>query len=81
MEIASGGTGVDDPDDQLERLAAQRGAQEDEVELAATDGEYVTALQYGAPPAAGSGIGIDRLLMILFDCDSIRDVIPFATPG
>lgn len=81
MEIVSGGTGVDDPEDQASRFAERGDAAHDEDELLPeNDLDYVTALHYGAPPAAGSGVGIDRLLMVLLDRDSIRDVIPFASP-
>ncbi len=67
-----------DPQDQFERFAEQMAAREagdDEAQM--MDMDYVTALQYGMPPTGGIGIGIDRLVMILTNSKSIRDVIGF----
>jgi len=80
QEIANGFNELNDPADQAARFqaqAAKRQAGEDEAMY--YDADYVEALCYGMPPAAGEGIGIDRLVMLLTDQQSIREVILFPT--
>jgi len=74
MEIANGFNELNDPADQKERFLEQIKDKEEGVMM---DEDYITALEYGLPPTAGEGIGIDRLTMLLTDSPSIREVIFF----
>ncbi|MCP3872525.1 MAG: lysine--tRNA ligase [Desulfobacteraceae bacterium] len=77
-EIANGFSEINDPEDQHDRFLMQvQQRDEGNSEAHIMDSEYVEALEYGMPPTAGEGIGIDRLVMLLTNAKSIREVILF----
>jgi len=77
-EIANGFSELNDSEDQAERFKEQvKHREAGDAEAMVFDADYIQALEYGLPPTAGEGIGIDRLVMLLADVASIRDVILF----
>jgi lysyl-tRNA synthetase class 2 len=76
MEIGNAYTELNDPRVQQENFDRKLAGEGDET-MAVMDEDFITALEYGMPPAGGLGVGIDRLVMVLTDSPSIRDVILF----
>ena len=78
MEVANSYSELNDPIDQLERFQDQQKAKEaGDEEAHPMDEDYINALKYGMPPTGGLGIGIDRIIMLLTNSETIRDVLFF----
>ena len=77
MELANAYTELNDPDLQEELFRTQLAGQKEEDSMAKMDHDFIRALRHGMPPAGGLGIGIDRLVMLLTNSTTIRDVILF----
>jgi lysyl-tRNA synthetase class 2 len=77
MEVANAYTELNDPDLQAQLFHTQLAGQKEEESMAKMDHDFIRALRHGMPPAGGLGIGIDRLIMLLTNSTSIRDVILF----
>ena len=79
-EFANAYTELNDPDDQLERFEEQLKEKNlGNEEANDIDKDFIEALEYGMPPAGGIGYGIDRLVMLMTESDTIREVILFPT--
>jgi lysyl-tRNA synthetase class 2 len=77
MEIANAYTELNDPDLQEQLFKTQLAGQAEEDSMAKMDHDFIRALGHAMPPAGGLGVGIDRLVMLLVNCASIRDVVLF----
>jgi lysyl-tRNA synthetase class 2 len=77
MELANAYTELNDPLTQEETFRRQLAGQAEEDSMAKMDDDFITAMKYGMPPAGGLGIGVDRLIMLLTNTQTIRDVILF----
>ena len=77
LETGNGYSELNDPREQRSRMEAMAGARAKELSEQRVDEDYILALEHGMPPAAGFGVGIDRMMMLLTDSPSIRDVILF----
>jgi lysyl-tRNA synthetase class 2 len=79
MEITNGFAELNDPIDQRERLEEQEKMRAGDEEAHRLDEDYLEAMEYGMPPAAGLGIGIDRVVMLFTNTKNIREIVLFPT--
>ena len=79
MEIGNAYTELNDPEDQRARLEAQEASRVVDEEAQPMDEDFLLAIETGMPPTGGVGIGIERIIMLLTDRPSIRDIILFPT--
>ena len=77
IELASGDSDLNDPDDQAARFVHVRNGREPDAGTQAHEGDVVATLEYGMPPVGGGGLGVDRLVMLLAGCSVLRDVLMF----
>ena len=77
MEVANAYTELNDPDLQEQLFRTQLAGMADEDSMAKMDHDFIRALRHGMPPAGGLGVGIDRLVMLLTNSQTIRDIILF----
>jgi lysyl-tRNA synthetase class 2 len=77
MELANAYTELNDPDLQQQLFQTQLAGLAEEESMAKMDHDFIRALRHGMPPAGGLGLGVDRLVMLLTNSHSIRDVILF----
>ena len=78
MELANSYTELNDPDVQVEKFTQQlKGADEEAATFRTLDMDFIHALRVGMPPAGGLGVGVDRIIMLMTNNQSIRDVILF----
>jgi lysyl-tRNA synthetase class 2 len=79
MEIGNAYSELNDPEDQMNRLREQEAKRLVDEEAQPMDEDFIHAIEVGMPPTGGVGLGVERIVMILTDCHSIRDILFFPT--
>ncbi len=79
MEIGNSYTELNDPEDQLERFREQEKKRVIDKQAQPMDSDFIHAIDVGMPPTGGVGLGVERIVMLLTNCSSIRDVLLFPT--